>query len=199
MTDSGNGDPRPISAVAAAKLESNYPGRKEAIQEAPHSLSSDGVDSEYPEQEPGQEEQETLRNVQLCTWRYGPNYVSSESDEQLTISLEKNTTVALIGHFDFFVLKGAININGANFGVKALNGYSIHQACVPSTHPISNIRGLDSRNEVRFSDCSSPSPFTNISPLFADIWTADSGSLKTKSFALVGNHALFSLFFNTCE
>jgi polynucleotide 5'-hydroxyl-kinase GRC3/NOL9 len=121
------------------------------------------------------------QNLQLCNWRHRPGVILSESESELTISLSKNTTITFIGCFDFIVLKGAININGANFGASSLK----HRAFVPSTHPISTIRGLDRNNEVRFLDCEEPPKFEHLSPLFADIWSTKIYQQNARSFILV--------------
>lgn len=178
-----------MSAVAAARLRAQLQATPIVVAEAPVSppeaTPSSEIEEEITEDEPMHVEPQ--HNLQLCTWRYGKDYVSSETDEELTVSLNKNTTITLIGSFDFIVLKGAININGANYGAKSRRspGAVKHRAYVPSTHPISIIRGLDSDNEIRFLDCKDPLPFDKQSPLFANIWNAESRKGRQRSFSLV--------------
>lgn len=181
-----------MSAIAAARLRAQQLQQAAAVPEVTPANPEDVSDPSELEEEIAEEVKiEPQRNVQLCTWRYGKDYVCSESDEQLTVSLSKNTTITLIGCFDFTVLKGAININGANFGAKSCRnqGVSTRRAFVPSTHPISTIRGLDSENEVQFVNCDEP-PFAGLNPLFSNIWNAKSGKGRPRSFSLVSYQRL---------
>jgi polynucleotide 5'-hydroxyl-kinase GRC3/NOL9 len=174
-----------MSAVAAARLRAQQQAAPPIVPSSPIDVSAS---SELEEEVAEEIAIEPQRNLQLCTWRYGRDYVSSESDEQVTVSLNKNTTITLVGCFDFMVCKGAVNINGANFGAKSRRNQSAsrRRAFVPSTHPISVIRGLDSENEVQFLNCEEPTPFSNLSPLFANIWNANAGKGRPRSFSLVG-------------
>lgn len=152
---------------------------------------SDPAPSEVSEDE-AQEERFPVtqqRNVQLCTWRYGKDYVSEESASEITVSLRKGVTITLIGIFDFVVLKGAVNINGANMEAKARVEKKpiVRRAYVPSTNPVSIIRGLDGTNEVRFMDCGDAMPLDRLSPLFVDVWNAKAGKSGSRSFALVSH------------
>jgi polynucleotide 5'-hydroxyl-kinase GRC3/NOL9 len=185
-----NGTAKPLSAVAAARLKAQQIVAASAGSlDAPSSPVSESAPSEVSEAEAQEEEFPVTqqRNVQLCTWRYGKDYISSESDSEITVSLKKGVTITLIGIFDFAVLKGAININGANLEAKAGRGEKpiVRRAFVPSTHPLSIIRGLDGTNEVRFLDCGDAMPLEELSPLFRDIWNAKSGKGGSRSFALV--------------
>jgi polynucleotide 5'-hydroxyl-kinase GRC3/NOL9 len=148
---------------------------------------NDSAESNYEESSSDIDVPVVRQNLQLCSWRYGPDYVSSETEDQLTVSLEKNATIALIGCFEFVVLRGAVNINGGNFAASRPSEKSRekYRVFMPSTHPISNIRGLDSRNEVQFVESSEPTSFSNLSPLFGNIWNANRRKGRPRSFALV--------------
>ena len=97
-----------MSAVAAARLKSLPPPSSDNLLEALSSPVETPVSSEEAEADDDAEEQvlEPQHNVQLCTWRYGKDYVSSESDDQLTVTLNRSTTITLIGSFDFIVQIG---------------------------------------------------------------------------------------------
>ncbi|KAF2747562.1 hypothetical protein M011DRAFT_494320 [Sporormia fimetaria CBS 119925] len=182
---SGEGNVKPMSAVAAARLKYSRPAAEPEVPlnttaTQPQNLPSSDVEEE-------EEEPRTLvpqPNVQLCTWRYGKDYVSSESDHQVTVTLKKNATITLIGCFDFLVLRGAVNLNGANFGARK-GPLVAHRAFVPSTHAISVIRGLDNQNEIQFVDCEEPTPLAGLSPLFKGIWNASSKPGRPRSFSLI--------------
>jgi hypothetical protein len=124
----------------------------------------------------------TRQNLKLCTWRNDDQNILSNTDDELIVKLSKHTTIALIGVFQFKVLRGAIHINGANIGALSFNGEKdqVYTAYVPATHPISKIRGLDNANHVQFISCEEPRPLANISPLFADIWNVARGSHSFK-------------------
>jgi hypothetical protein len=70
------------------------------------------------------------------------------------------------------VLKGAVNINGANFGAVPRHGEEKKswRVYVPSTHPITKVRGLDRVNHVQFLSCDEPVGLQGISPDFTGIW-----------------------------
>jgi polynucleotide 5'-hydroxyl-kinase GRC3/NOL9 len=119
----------------------------------------------------------TRPNLKLCTWRNHAENILSNTDDELVVKLSKHTTIALIGVFQFKVLKGAVHINGANIGALSGTGQKdlVYTAYVPATDPISKIRGLDNVNHVQFISCEEPRPLANISPLFADIWNVARG------------------------
>lgn len=136
------------------------------------------------------------QNVQLCTWSHRENDILDESNDQMTVSLNKNTTITLIGCFELVVLKGAINVNGANYAANRRRKESgiRHRVFVPSTHPISSIKGLDSTNEIQFWSCEKPAPFANLSPLFENIWNARLKKDPARSFSLVGQVEIVFLY-----
>jgi polynucleotide 5'-hydroxyl-kinase GRC3/NOL9 len=181
----GNGTVKPLSAIAAARLRSQVPEPAVKTLEIPPSPSAESSDGSAAQ--PDEELLPVRTSQQLCTWRYNYNNVRSDSDEQLTISLGKSQTVALVGCYDLVVLKGAVNINGANFGAGpgSANSSPRYRVYAPSTHPIPLIRGLDSENEIQFLNCKEPTPFANLSPLFAIIWQARPKEGNAKSFTVV--------------
>ncbi|KAF2827680.1 hypothetical protein CC86DRAFT_381660 [Ophiobolus disseminans] len=142
-----------------------------------------------PEPEYLESDEEPLaiqQNLKLCNWRSNKQDILSDTDTELTVRLNKHTTIALIGSFQFKVLRGAVNVNGANIEVLSRDGQKdhVHTAYVPATHPISKIRGLDSVNQVQFITCKEPVPLASISPVFSDIW---SSRLETngRSFSVI--------------
>ncbi|KAF2641354.1 hypothetical protein P280DRAFT_468985 [Massarina eburnea CBS 473.64] len=168
---------KPISAIAAArlKLEAKLQAQQpSAAQETPTSpiveATSDYGDSEFEEDTPTA----TLipKNLKLCTWRKISANILSDTSEELTIVLEKHQTVSFIGCFNVNVLKGAININGANIGAAPKNSEQKKswRVYAPSTHPITKVRGLDRVNHVQFVSCKEPAPLQEVNPLFAGIW-----------------------------
>lgn len=167
--------------------------RPQEIIDKPVTTTSDSLLDDIESDSEGNLEEQPLEvqpNVQLCTWRYGQDYVASETQDELTVSLKKNSTITLIGNFFFEVLEGAININGANFGANRRKDKTkpIRLAFAPSTHPISSIKGLDGTNRIQFKDCGDEATsLTNLSPLFVNIWNAKMQSTPARSFAQVCN------------
>lgn len=127
------------------------------------------------------------RNLKLCNWQSNPRDIFAENESELSINLDKNTTIALVGHFDFKVSRGAVNINGANIGAVTQGGQrgQSYRAYVPATHPIFKIRGLDAKNYVQFSSCKEPTPFAKLSPLYEDIWNTGSQGERGRTFGIV--------------
>ncbi|KAF2018466.1 hypothetical protein BU24DRAFT_408373 [Aaosphaeria arxii CBS 175.79] len=184
----GEDNVKPMSAVAAAKLRALQPEIADAVQESIDISPSPLVDpepSDFDDNESSTSD-DGLRSVQLCTWRYGQDHISSETESELTVFLQRNATISMIGCFDLVVLRGAINVNGANLSATGKEVPQVHRIYVPSISPITVIRGLDTRNEVRFLDCEEAVPLSDLSPLFANIWNA-STSLKNRkrSFSLI--------------
>jgi polynucleotide 5'-hydroxyl-kinase GRC3/NOL9 len=143
---------------------------------------------EEPEESDLDEEPLVVRqNLKLCTWRNEAQNIFSNTDNELVVKLSKHMTIALIGVFQFKVLRGAVHINGANIGALSPNGQKdqVYTAYVPSTHPMSKIRGLDNVNQVQFISCEEPRPLANVSPLFADIWHARTANRGSRSFDVV--------------
>lgn len=157
------------------------------------------TDSEYAESETEEATPCISKNFQLCTWRDNGDNVLSDTNEELTILLEKNSTVSFIGFFDVKILRGAVNINGANIGAISRKGEKsrCHRVSAPSTHPITRIRGLDHTNHVQIIHCEEPAPFSKISPLFADIW-ATGLKAEDRSFSLVCVIILLEYFLKGC-
>jgi polynucleotide 5'-hydroxyl-kinase GRC3/NOL9 len=142
---------------------------------------------EPEESDPDEEALPFKQNLKLCNWRNEPQNIVSDTSSELTVKLHKHATIALVGSFHFKVLRGAVNINGANIGALSRddNKDQVYTAYVPATHPISKIRGLDGANQVQFSNCQEPAPLANIGPLFADIWSAQETGEKSRTFSVV--------------
>lgn len=185
---------KPLSAIAAARLKAESAVKGVTTPE----ITTDPVPqpsvvvppSPSPQHEESEADEEPLvvrQNLKLCSWRNEPQNVVSDTSSELTVKLPKHTTIALIGCFRFKVLRGAVNINGANIGALSHEGekaqtYTSH---VPATHPISKIRGLDGMNHVQFITCEQPGPLAKTSTLFADIWNVPTRSGRSRSFEVV--------------
>jgi polynucleotide 5'-hydroxyl-kinase GRC3/NOL9 len=190
---------KPLSAIAAARLKAEAttkgvvtPGVdiKRAFEP-----SSALADSPVPENEDLEKEEEPAivrRNLKLCNWRNEAQNILSDTDSDLTVKLNKHSTIALIGCFSFRVLRGAININGANIGVISRNGQKdqIYTTYAPATHPISKFRGIDSTNHIQFTNCEMPTPLSNINSLFTGIWNVQVEADAKRTFTVV-RHYLF--------
>jgi polynucleotide 5'-hydroxyl-kinase GRC3/NOL9 len=127
------------------------------------------------------------QNLKLCSWRNNPRDVLIDTETDLSVKINKHTTISLLGHFRFKVLKGAVNINGANISALSCEGRKDQEytAYVPATHPIAKIRGLDSTNHVHFTHCTYARPLASSSILFVDIWNAPVESKRHRSFSVV--------------
>lgn len=185
---------KPLSAIAAARLRTEAAAKvvktpEVALEQVvvPTSPLLQSRDSENEELEPEEEVAPVQHNLKLCNWRSEPQNVLSDTDTELKISLSKHTTIALIGCFDFIVLRGAININGANIGTVSRDGQKnrVHRAYVPATHPIFKIRGLDGTNHVSIKSCKIPVPLASISPPFNELWNVDTRDGRNRSFRVV--------------
>jgi polynucleotide 5'-hydroxyl-kinase GRC3/NOL9 len=193
---------KPMSAIAAARLRAEatakgvvtpevttepVPGPADVLAPSPLPEPEEYEDSELDE-----EPFVVKQNLKLCTWRNESQNTISNTDSELTVKLSKHTTIALIGVFRFRVLKGAVHINGANIGALSRNGQKdqIYSAYVPSTHPISKIRGLDNVNHVQFISCEEPKPLATMSSLFSDIWNVGADARISRSFQVVSHSPL---------
>lgn len=187
---------KPKSAIAAARLKAEAAAKGIVTTEVtidPVVSPSDVVPPSpaygHQDSEPEDDKEPMLikQNLKLCSWRNDPQDVLLDTDIDLTVKINKHTTISLVGRFRFKVLRGAVNINGANIGVLSREGQKDQDyvAFVPATHPITKIRGLDSTNHVQFSHCSDARPLANISTLFADIWNPPIGSGIYRSFKIV--------------
>ena len=194
--DSANTNGKPISAIAAARLKAAAATQVPIIEDTgdvPQSPLVDAAESDFGESEPEETTPPVDRNFNLCTWRKNAETTLSDTDEELTIILEKHATVAFVGSYEVKVLRGAINVNGANIGAVLRGEETLleQRVFVPSTHPITKIRGLDRTNHVQFLHCQEPTPLATMSPLFAGIWSASSEAGKERSFQLVRSHEQF--------
>ncbi|KAJ4334771.1 Polynucleotide 5'-hydroxyl-kinase grc3 [Ascochyta clinopodiicola] len=185
---------KPLSAIAAARLRAEASTKGVTIQEttleplaAPSSPPAEELVSEYEESEAGPEPVVIQRNAKLCNWQHYPADIFTENESELSINLDKNTTIALVGHFDFKVSRGAININGANIGAVTRDGQKArsYRAYVPATQPIFKIRGLDGKNHVQFISCKEPAPFAKLGPLYQDIWNTGSQGERRRTFGII--------------
>jgi polynucleotide 5'-hydroxyl-kinase GRC3/NOL9 len=185
---------KPLSAIAAARQRTEAAAKivnapEVTLEPAPVPASilpqSEELDDEESEAE--EEDVPIQRNFRLCNWRNETQNILSDTDSELTINLNKHTTIALIGYFKFKILRGAVNINGANIGTVGKDGQKNrpYRACVPATHPISKIRGLDGTNHVLFRSCKSPTPLAHMNPLFENLWNSGSNDDKSRSFCIV--------------
>lgn len=154
---------------------------------APSSPLAEELVSEYEESETEPELVVTKRNQKLCNWQNNPKDIFVENESELSINLDKNTTIALVGHFDFRVSRGAFNINGANIGAVTRDGQKAqaYRAYVPATQPIFKIRGLDGKNHMQFTSCKEPTPFAKLSPLYENIWNTGSRGERRRTFGIV--------------
>ncbi|OCK84388.1 hypothetical protein K432DRAFT_389547 [Lepidopterella palustris CBS 459.81] len=125
----------------------------------------------------------------LCTWVPSLKNIKSSSDDHLTVSLERNETITLIGTYDFTVNKGYVVADGAVIKADGVK----HRVYAPSTHAIPIIRALGEENEVQFFSCRTMRSLEKLSPLYSKIWNAriregETGvqlSLDSKSFSVV--------------
>jgi polynucleotide 5'-hydroxyl-kinase GRC3/NOL9 len=191
---------KPLSAIAAARLKAEaaveHVAALETIVEPVPLPDSANPLPQSPVAEPEDSEQDdepmVLRqNVKLCTWRNDAQNIMSDTEKELTVKLNKHTTIALIGCFRFKVLRGAVNVNGANIGAMSRDGQQdqVYTAYVPATHPIAKFRGLDGMNHVQFLHCADTSQLASAGPLFEDIWHAGS-----RSFSVVSNPAVYDYY-----
>ncbi|KAF2121778.1 hypothetical protein BDV96DRAFT_639865 [Lophiotrema nucula] len=178
---------RPISAIAAAKLRAQQVTHVDGNLEASPGPLSVVPESDAEEIPFGDHVQEAQRNPQLCNWRNEQKNVISESEDQLTIALSKNSTVSFIGCYRLTVLKGAVNVNGANLASSSKTGQTATSYLVyaASPCPIPSIRGLDHENQIQVSTCREPTQLADICPLFADIWSGATTATESTSFKLV--------------
>lgn len=185
---------RPLSAIAAARLKAEAatkPLPTPEITVQPVSLPSTPepllLESGRETPEVEQPVAPAKRNLRLCNWRNDASNILADGESELSISLNKHDSIALIGCFDLKVLKGAVHMNGANIGTIDRSGGkgTLHRVYAPATHPILKIRGLDDTNHVQFLSCEEPTPFAQISPLFEDLWHVRSTFKPQRSFIIV--------------
>lgn len=190
-----------LSAIAAARLRAGaaakgittteithepVPGPSSPTPQSVQPISSLPDSEDEEEEGEGEEEAPAIfkRKFKFCTWRNHSQDILSDTDAELTVNLIKHTTISLIGSFKFKVLRGAVNINGANIAAVSRAGQEngFHHAFVPATHPILKIRGLDGTNHVQFMSCKDTASFARDSPPFVDISNA---THATRSFRIV--------------
>ncbi|KAI8939746.1 hypothetical protein NX059_003491 [Plenodomus lindquistii] len=185
---------KPLSAIAAARLRAEAatkPISATDVTVQPVSLPSTPepllLDPTHETAEAEQTVVPVKRNLRLCNWRNESSNILSETESDVLINLNKHTTIALIGCFDFKVLRGAVHVNGANIGTVDRTGQrgACHRIYASATHPILKIRGLDATNHVQFISCKEPTPFTKTSVLFDHLWHVRSTYKPERSFIIV--------------
>ncbi len=187
-----------MTAIAAARIKAQDVAASEGILErppAPTHLQGGSAGSLHEDrisdvaEEGSEKDAQVTRTFKLCNWRGLPENVLSDTDSELVVNLPKHSTIALFGCFDFNVIKGAININGANIGPSNPEGKQnqTYRAFMPITHPILKLRGLDDTNHVKFITCEVPAPLATINPFFDDIWHTRSSHGDCRSFSIVSH------------
>jgi polynucleotide 5'-hydroxyl-kinase GRC3/NOL9 len=180
-----------LSAIAAARLRAEAKAKgivtpEITIEPVPEPITAlPQTLVHQPEELESDEEPPVVRqNEKLCNWRNEAQNIVSETESELTVKLTKHTTIALVGCFHFKVVRGAVNINGANIGALSRDGQKdqVYTSYAPATHPVSKIRGLDGSNHVQFISCSEPRPLASTTSLFADVWNVPRSS---RSFSVV--------------
>lgn len=190
-----------LSAIAAARLKAGAPTKGVPTPEPTHEKVSvpssptpevvaygSGLPYSVEEGEDGDSEEDSQPNVKckvkFCNWRNDSKDILCDTGSELTVNLSKHTTIALVGSFKFKVLRGAININGANIAAasRAAQDDRFHHAFMPAIHPILKFRGLDSTNHVQFMSWNDPIPLASNKPPFAHISIAP---FVTRSFSVV--------------
>jgi polynucleotide 5'-hydroxyl-kinase GRC3/NOL9 len=185
---------KPLTAIAAARLRTeaaakvvNTPEVTLEPNPVPKNSLLEARESGSEESDAEEEDVPIQRNLRLCNWRNESQNILSTTETDLTVNLNKHATIALVGCFEFKVLRGAIHINGANIGTVSRDGHKnkVHRAHVPATHAIPKIRGLDGTNHVLFKSCKAPSPLARVNPQFDNLWNAKSGQKLERSFHVV--------------
>jgi polynucleotide 5'-hydroxyl-kinase GRC3/NOL9 len=183
-----------LSAIAAARLKAEAKAKgivtpEITIEPVPEPVATLPQSPVLEPEEPESDEEPLVvrQNEKLCNWRNEAQNIVSDTESELTVKLTKHTTIALVGCFHFKVVRGAININGANIGALSRDGQKdqIYTSYAPATHPVAKIRGLDGSNHVQFTSCTGTRPFASTSPLFADIWNVPTGAGSSRSFSVV--------------
>jgi polynucleotide 5'-hydroxyl-kinase GRC3/NOL9 len=195
--DPANANSKPISAIAAARLKAaatDVSVNDEAL-DAPQSPLADASGSDCAVSEVEETGPIVTKNFRLCTWQNNGDNVLQDTEGSLTIVLEKHATVAFIGCCDVKVLKGAVNINGANLAAASRQEKKTKSQRVfaSSFYPIMKMRGLDRTNHLQLLHCQEPTPFEKLSPLFKDIWAARSHFGRERSFHVVRPRSSFCI------
>ena len=196
---------KPLSAIAAARLRAEAAATVSTARDIviePVSVPSTPLpqqqqspeSSDYDESSSA-EDIPIKQSWKLCSWRDDTSSILSDTDSELTINLNRHTTIALIGCFEFRVFKGAVHINGANIGATSNDGRKdrLYRVFAPATHPVAKIRGLDATNHIRFTNCQTPAPLAHLSPLFESLWSASLEGPPRRSFSVVSQGFFFNL------
>lgn len=186
-----------LSAIAAARLRAGATGTATFTDEVTRGETwislKEGL--EYTHKNPGFNEEvgairetETHKNpsrkIKFCNWQNSSEDILSDSTSELTINLKKHDTIALLGCFKFRVLRGAVNINGANITATDNDAYEkdFHFVLIPTTHSIPKFRGLDSTNHIQFLTCIDWEILISNSPYFPGL---ENNTCMTRSFKVV--------------
>lgn len=197
-TTQSNSDsiPKALSAIVAARRIGRTAAEgiappEVALGPAPDPTDASGlISGSENEESVGELDQVPIKHsVKLCNWRHDPSDILSDTNTELTINLNKHTTVAVLGCFRLKILKGAVHINGANIGTISPGGQKdkVYYVYVPATHPILKIRGLDGTNHVQLLTCDTPTPLADVSPLFSSIWMTNAVHMLQRSFIIVSH------------
>lgn len=193
---------KPLSAIAAARLraEASTPtivGAKN-VQDVVIQVPEAVLDSPAPLQDNSEEEDTeptvAVQNLKLCNWRNNVQDILEDTTTQLTLNLNKHTTVAVVGCYRLKVLKGAINIKGANIAARPVEGSKGQSYTVfaPTTNPIIKIRGLDVTSHVQFTSITDYKVLLSISSSFDNIWAERKDRIDQRSFRIVCTvHSLY--------
>ncbi|KAH6637711.1 hypothetical protein C7974DRAFT_450712 [Boeremia exigua] len=189
---------KPLSAIAAARLRAEAAktaAEKEATPEpqaaaspapalTPEHAASPAPDS--PSESESDSSPPPARATKLSTWTHAPSAIHAETAAELTITLAKNSTIALLGTFDLHVLRGAINIDGANLGAVTRDGERAGpwRVSVPATHPVLKIRGLDGENRVRFVGCEDAG-MGRLGSVWEGLWNEGVAGERGRSFGVI--------------
>lgn len=186
---------KPLSAIAAARLRaeastttvvSSKTGQDAVVQVPEAVLDSPALLKDESEEEET-ERVVAAQNLKLCNWRNNTQDSLEDTTTQLSLILNKHTTVAVLGCYQLKVLKGAININGANIAARSAEGSKAQSYTVfaPTTNPVSKIRGLDVTSHVQLTHITDSLLLSRISPSFNNIWAERRDRLDQRSFRIV--------------
>lgn len=176
---------RALSALAAARARSNPQISEKSPEAANFPEETTDYESGNGSLTDEEEDQPDNINYRLCDWIYSPKKVVSSSDKETTLKIDHNETITHIGSYDFVVLQGRVSIEGVNaLPSDESASYRVH---APTTHYISQIRGLAKNNVVRFLDVSDDGvrQLSDLNQFYRRIWNAKSRNESSLSFTRV--------------
>lgn len=131
-----------------------------------------------PESEDESEDSQLLKSVDLhsnyplSTWQPTSSNVLKDKKGRLRIHMEPGESLAIIGHYDLWVVSGVVMLYGAVLRASK-NSYRVF---APSTHAlpiIECVRQANMSTAVELSSCDSGiQSLAQLSPLFGRIWNA---------------------------